>query len=232
MRGHFLRAAQKSIVTNGLRLYLDAGNSLSYPGSGTTWFDLSGNANNGTLINGPTYSSANGGSIVFDGTNDNVSSFPSQILGTGSKTISVWFKTNSTGRSGLVGIRPASPAGGWVFTINRTASGNLSYFHTSGPIIETNANITTNKWYNASVTYNFSSLTAVLYINGSQLGSPVTSFTDIIPISFKGIIGNEQEFSSSEFLNGNIGQVLLYNRALSAAEILQNFNATRNRFGI
>jgi hypothetical protein len=231
MRGHFLRAAGKSIVTNGLRLYLDAGNSASYPGTGTTWFDLSGNANNGTLINGPTYSSANGGSIVFDGTNDIVSSFPSQIIGSGSKTINAWFKTNSTGRSGLAGTRGAGP-GGWVFTVNRTASGNLSYFHTSGPLIEINANITTNKWYNASVTYNLSSLTAVLYINGNQLGSPVTSFVDALSTSFNGVIGNEQEASSSEFLNGNIGQILIYNRALSAAEISQNFNALRGRFNI
>ena len=59
-----------SLVMNGLVLCLDAGNSKSYPGTGTTWTDLSGNGNNGTLTNGPTYSSANGGSLVFDGTND------------------------------------------------------------------------------------------------------------------------------------------------------------------
>ena len=57
-------------VTSGLVLCLDAGNAKSYPGSGTVWTDLSGNGNTGTLINGPTYNSANGGSIVFDGVND------------------------------------------------------------------------------------------------------------------------------------------------------------------
>ena len=59
------------IPTSGLIFYLDAANTRSYPGSGTTWTDLSGNGNTGTLTNGPTYSSANGGQIVFDGSNDN-----------------------------------------------------------------------------------------------------------------------------------------------------------------
>ena len=68
------------IVTNGLVLYLDAANKKSYPGSGTTWTDLSGNNNTGTLTNGPTFDSNNGGSIVFDGTNDYVSNTMSNCV--------------------------------------------------------------------------------------------------------------------------------------------------------
>ena len=67
------------IVSNGLVLCLDAANKRSYPGTGTTWTDLSGNSNNGTLTNGPTFSAGNMGSILFDGTNDYVGSFPTQI---------------------------------------------------------------------------------------------------------------------------------------------------------
>lgn len=81
---------------NGLVLCLDAGNTKSYPGSGTTWTDLSGRGNTGTLTNGPTYSSANGGSIVFDGTNDYVSTNYTQTSVTG-YTIDVWFKSTDTG---------------------------------------------------------------------------------------------------------------------------------------
>ena len=70
--GMSINEASPSVITTGLQLYLDAGNASSYPGSGTTWTDLSGNSRDGTLTNGPTYSGTNGGSIVFDGSNDYV----------------------------------------------------------------------------------------------------------------------------------------------------------------
>jgi len=85
------------IVTDGLVLALDAGNTKSYPGSGTTWFDRSGNARNGTLTNGPTFSSANGGSIVFDGVDDYVSCGNPSIFQINQGTISAWVKTSSPG---------------------------------------------------------------------------------------------------------------------------------------
>jgi hypothetical protein len=219
------------IITDGLVLNLDAGNPLSYPGTGTTWTDLSGNNNNGTLINGPTFDSANGGSIVFDGTNDYVSSFPIQISGNGSKTVSCFFKINTTIRSGLCGTRNFDTGpNGWVLCVNRTTSGNLSYFHTSGSILEIAAGISTNTWYNACVTYDVSTAIATLYLNGIIIGSPATSFTTINSSSFNGVIGAEAV--NGGFLNGNIAQTLIYNRALSSTEVLQNYNATKNRYGL
>ena len=218
------------IVTDGLVLALDAGNTKSYPGSGTTWTDLSGSGNTGTLTNGPTYSSSNGGSIVFDGVDDYVTSFPSQLSGTGSNTINVWFRTTSTSRFGLCGIRGGAPTG-WVFTINRTTAGNLTYFHTGGSILEVAAGITTNTWYCATSTYNVSSATATLYLNGNQIGSPLSSFTAISSSTFNGVVGAEDYIFSNKLV-GNIAQVQIYNRALTAAEIQQNFNALRGRFGI
>jgi len=80
------------IITNGLILCLDAASTKSYPGSGTTWFDRSGNGNNGVLTNGPTFSSTNGGSIVFDGTNDYVQVAGSVTISTG--TFIAWVKRN------------------------------------------------------------------------------------------------------------------------------------------
>ena len=221
--------AVSSIITSGLVLNLDASNISSYPGSGTSWFDLSGNSNTGTLTNGPTFNSANGGSIIFDGTNDYVSSFPTQISGVGSKTVSAWIKINKTSRVGLAGTR--SDQDGWVFTVNRDAYGNLTYFHTGGSTLEVAAGIITNTWYNVCVTYNLTSTTAILYLNGVQIGSPSTSFTAITSSSFKGVIGDEQGDFGTPF-GGNIAQTLIYNRALSASEVLQNYNATKTRFGL
>ena len=223
--------AVSSIVTSGLVLNLDASNASSYPGSGTSWFDLSGNSNTGTLTNGPTFNSANGGSIVFDGSNDYVSSFPTQISGVGSKTVSAWIKINKTSRVGLAGIRDGGSQTGWVFTVNRTTYGNLTYFHTGGSTLEVAAGIITNTWYNVCVTYNLTSTTAILYLNGVQIGSPSTSFTAITPSSFKGVVGNEDS-AFSDLFSGNIAQTLIYDRALSASEVLQNYNVTRAKFGL
>ena len=216
-------------VRDGLVLYLDAANARSYPRSGTTWFDRSGNGNNGTLVNGVGYSSANLGSLSFDGVDDYVSSFPVQISGNGSKSISCFFKINTTTRTGLCGTRNGGD--GWVLCVNRNSPGNLTYFHTTGDTLEIAAGISTNTWYNACVTYDVSTAIATLYLNGIRIGSPATSFTTIISSSFNGVVGAEDVGISSK-LNGNIPQVSIYNRALSAAEIQQNYNALKGRFSI
>jgi hypothetical protein len=198
---------------------------------GTTWTDLSGRGNTGTLTNGPTYSSANGGVLSFDGSNNYVSSFPTQISGTGSKTVSCWFKTNITTRNGLCGIRQSDTLYGWVLTVNRTSTGNLTYFHAGGNELQVAAGITTNTWYNACVTYDLSTATVTLYLNGSQIGSPTPSFSTILSSNYNGVIGAEDGAFGNKF-NGNISNTLIYNRALTASEIQQNFNALRGRYAI
>jgi hypothetical protein len=218
------------VVTDGLVLALDAGNTKSYASGSTTWLDKSGFGNNGTLINGPTFNSANGGSIVFDGVDDYTGNFPIQISGTGSKTVGTWFNINTTSRAGLCGTRPFLGSYGWVFTVNRTTPGNLTYFHTGGSIIEQAAGITTNKWYHGCLTYNTSTLTAALYLNGTVIAS-LGSFTPSSVSSVNGFVGCEQE-SSVEFFKGSIASTQIYNRALSAQEVLQNYNATKGRFGL
>ena len=216
------------IITNGLVLYLDAANRNSYPGSGTTWTDLSGNSNNGTLTNGPTFNSTNMGAIVFDGTNDYISSFPTQISGVGSKTICAFIYPTTTSRAGICGIRNSSD--GWVFTINRNASGNLTYFHTTGTAVEVSAGISINNWVQVCVTYSTITSTVILYKNGYQVGSTATSVSTIVGSSFKGVIGDEDASITTPF-KGNISNLQIYNRDLSATEVLQNYNATKSRFG-
>jgi len=220
------------IITNGLVLALDSANPKSYPGSGTTWTDLSGNGNNGTLVNGVGYNGSNLGSLSFDGVDDFVSSFPTQISGTNSNTITVWFRTTSTSRQGLCGTREQLSNNGWVLCINRTNSGNLTYFHVGGGLLEVFAGISTNTWYCATSTYNSSSGVATLYLNGNQIENAQSSFSTITSSNFNGMIGDEGTFSLSNRLSGNIAQVSIYNRALTAAEIQQNFNALRGRYGI
>ena len=193
-----------------------------------TWTNLSTNGNTGTLVNGVGYSASNGGSLVFDGSNDCVSSFPLQISGNGSKSISCFFKTNVTTRKGLAGTRAED---GWVLCVNRNAIGNLCYFHTGSDEIDIPAGISINTWYNVCATYDLPTSTVILYVNGIEIGRKV-SFGGVNTSTFNGVIGAEDQNFSDNTLNGNIAQVSVYNRALSAAEISQNFNALRGRFGI
>ena len=220
----------RDIVRSGLVLDLDAGMNASFNNTGTIWNDLSGNGNNGTLTNGPTYSSANGGSLAFNGTNY-ISSFPTQISTTDSRTVSCFFRTNVTTRNGLCGTRGNAVATGWVLTVNQPLSGSLNYFHTAGSGIDVAAGISINTWYNACVTYDVATATATLYLNGAQIGSPVTSFSAMTPSVFNGAIGAEDGQFNNKF-NGNIAQVQVYNRALTAAEIQQNYNALKHRYGL
>lgn len=225
------RPVANTIVTSGLVLHLDAGNTASYPGSGTTWTDLSGSGNNGTLTNGPTYSSSNGGSIVFDGSNDIVSSFSSQISGTGSKTISSWIKINTTSRAGIAGTRSLTEWG-WGFTVNRSGVGTLDFYDTQGSSLSAAAGLGTNIWYHVAVTYDDSRI-VTLYVNGLQVGISSTPFAALNASNFNGVIGNEDEYTNPFYhpFKGNIAQVAIYNRALTAAEVLENYNALRPRFG-
>jgi hypothetical protein len=219
-----------NIITTGMILNLDASNPTSYSGTGTTWIDLVA-GNNGTLINGPTYDSTNGGSILFDGVNDRVSTFPSKLPDTSSKTIDVWFKSTSSVRQGLCGTRTNNGiASGWVFTINRTTSGRLSYFHTGSGVAEFSAGITTNTWYNAVVTHDSTTGIAKVYLNGTLLGS--SNVGSITSSTYNGVIGDEDETISSCPFKGNIPKVTMYSRVLSDTEVLQNFNATKSRFGL
>ena len=216
------------IVTSGLVLNLDAGNSLSYPGTGTTWFDISGNGNNGTLTNGPTFNSSNGGSIVFDGTNDYVTTpymFPSGNL---AKSFSVWINANLISQPWIVG--------GGIDNSDGRAFGlflnSTPIFHGNGPTYDMpfNGTINASTWYNVSISYNGSVISG--YLNG-QLNNTKAVILDTYPSPPTGVsLGVNGIRSSFAYFNGKIAQAMMYNKALSAAEVLQNFNATKSRFGL
>jgi hypothetical protein len=211
-----------SIVLNGLVLALDAGNTKSYPGSGTTWTDLTGLGNTGTLTNGPTYSSANGGSIVFDGTDDYVTvPNTSLIHRTSNWSYSCWVNFNGT------------PSLGTIFENGSWTSCLLIRFETNGITIYSmssfwgkfNLSPTLGIWYKLDFIRNGNSID--FYLNGVY--SQSLSFTADIQPSSNLFIGMSQH-AAGQCFNGKIAQASIYNRALSAAEISQNFNALKSRY--
>jgi hypothetical protein len=118
-----------------------------------------------------------------------------------------------------------------VFTINVPNPGDLTYFHTAtSTSINASAGIATNTWTHVCVTYSTTSTTIILYKNGYQVGTSFTTATPPASSTFNGVIGDEQSDFATPF-KGNMSSVQIYNRALTAFEILQNYNATKTRFG-
>jgi len=237
------------IVKDGLVLHLDAAQPSSYPGSGTTWTDLSGNGNNGTLSqpNGPTFDSANGGSLSFDGVDDYSSVPPTNGLdlsGTSTSiTVSCWAKTTDTGLAlqGLVmwedvddsdGIEPVRLA--ITSNSNNYPAFILRRYDNNGSSNVSGLTLTSqNTYYNIVGTYNGS--THAIYVNGTL--SNQTSYTGGIKVPADGtnakwIIGRGELTRTDRLLKGNMAQVLIYNRGLSAAEVTQNYNALKSRYGL
>ena len=215
-----------TIIQDGLVVALDAANTKSYPGSGTTWFDISGNGNNGTLTNGPTFSSSNQGSIVFDGTDDIVTTSLSATL---SFTWSVWFKTNvlASGYRNIISV----PTGAYMLMLLDTSTNNMGFWSSDGMgggSLGVNS-LSTNTWYNAVLVREGDGISGgyKAYLNSVFKGSANTStWTIANTISLGG------RTDANQYLNGNIALAQIYNRVLTANEILQNFYAQRGRFNI
>jgi hypothetical protein len=229
-----------NIVTNGLVLALDAGNTKSYQSGSTIWYDKSGNNNNGTLTNGPTFNSGSGGSIVFDGVDDYVngvgttSSF-SFIQNTGIFTISSWVKLtdlsvpryflgNNNGTTGAKGFYLGYDGLNgrlWLFiTYGVGGQNTISYVRSNF--------FTDNNW--VLVTCVGNGTTCQFYKNGqifSDSGVLGTFSTEDSTQTLS--VGRVNNYNSS-YWQGNVAQTSLYNRALSSSEVLQNYNATKGRF--
>jgi hypothetical protein len=218
---------EATVVTTGLQLYLDAGQAASYPGTGTTWTDLSPNGRNGTLTNGPTYSSADGGSIVFDGTNDFVQCSGS-VTATAA-TFVAWIRRNGTQGSydGILFSRGSSVTG-----MQFQSSNQLSYMW--------NGAVNTYTWQSGlivpdltwcMVAVSVTSTAATAYLCQS---SGITSAINTVSHTSTTLndIKIGQEDFGGRFFNGNIAIAQLYNIALSAEQVSQNFRADRARFGV
>ena len=225
-------AYNPSCVTNGLVLYLDAGNIKSYPGSGTTWTDLSGNGNTGTLVNGPTYDSANGGSLVFDGSNNYVST--SNIANNLSAfTVSCVFKTNYSGIQFLVAkLVNYSSGAGWGLFLN---SGSIRFIlqenGSNWGVYYTATGYANNLWHHATAVITGGLLSA-MYVDGVAIGTTLVTGTAWTSYSNTVQVRVGTDAAPEFFFKGNISLPQVFTRALSATEILQNFSALRGRFGL
>jgi hypothetical protein len=216
-----------SVVTTGLQLYLDAGNASSYPGSGTTWTDLTVNGRNGTLTNGPTYSSADGGSIVFDGSNDFVQCTGS--LTVTAATFVTWIRRNGNQGQydGILFSRGTNTTG-----MNFFSSNQLGYH-----------------WNDSSSTYNWASGLTIPDLTWCMIAISVTNTaataylcqtsgttTATNTVGHASSVLNDIKLAvddaAARYFTGNIAIAQLYNIALSADQIAQNFAADRGRFGV
>lgn len=224
------------IVTDGLVLYLDAANPYSYVSGSTSWNDLSRGGNNGTLVNGPTFSSANNGSILFDGTDDLVLKTTSfEGLPSSQLSAFLWIRFSSLGAVYELlsqGRTPTNFEGEWILTA--TNVGGIPKFsfwdYNSGygfnnPIA--NTTLVTNQWYYLGFVKNNTSGT--FYLQGFQDGTTTGINKTYTNTGY--VIGGSYR-DSMQYLSGNISTVQIYNRALSAQEVLQNYNATKTRFGL
>lgn len=228
--GNNISIQPNDIITNGLLLYLDAGIGNSYPQAGTTWFDLTGNRNNGTLTNGPTYSSSNGGSIVFDGTNDYAGTIINSGL-SGSFTFCCFVNVNSITANGAI-VTSQFSTNYWAFLgFNPSSIITFALFDTTNnPVAISSTNVTPGTWCYLVGVRNIVTDTISIFFNGISTGSLNDSTTSVPSYSAFNIGG--QTNVAGRYANCKIAQVSIYNRALIAAEIQQNFNATRGRFGI
>ncbi len=217
------------IVTDGLVFAVDAANKKSYPGSGTTWTDLAG-SNNGTLTNGPTFDSGNGGSIDFDGSDDYVpfSNFTS-VASTG--TVCQWFKPaiSWSGSDPSQNMRLSGIHTNWEFGRTNNVGGAFTFDLGGAERITTAQNTWSNTlWYNMVVTWDTSANTSKVYIGGI-LDNTGTATNSTSTGTFE--IGRSPG-GLTQLWYGNIASVKYYNRVLTATEITQNYNALKSRFGL
>jgi len=230
------------IVTDGLALCLDAANPKSYPGSGNTWFDLSGNGNDGTLENGATFDSGNNGSIVFDGVDDygTTNNTPDELIGDPDFTLSMWVKrlSNETTNTGIWGL------GG-----NSTNQGINSWWQNNSNEITIDtwgqATFTSGETYplNQWVFVTWQKISGIMIRDNCILWKNLNKFTgnDLTILRDENVAPNINNLgfslaristSYNKPVNFSIAFSVIYNRILSSEEIQQNYNATKSRFGL
>ena len=232
-------AHSPSIVLDGLVLCLDAGNPKSYPGSGTTWTDLSGNGNNGTLVNGVGYNSGNLGSLDFDGTNDYGFITDSNNFTVTETTVCAWFNASviydaSNSSRGVLSSYDASGRQYYGLRIDSLSSNNKlnTYYDDNAgygfKILRSTTNLLENTWYYGCMTWKSGTFHRV-YLNGIQEAEETNVATVTLNPTTGFYIGDDLA-SSTGYFKGKISNFKVYNKALTPQEIQQNYNALKGRF--
>jgi hypothetical protein len=194
-----------------------------------TWTDISKGGNNGTLTSGFTYNYSNGGSLVFNPTTSGYTQVNSTILKDSGGTINVWCYPTGVPSPGFTGyLFSAFGTNNDRFYMYHDTSGNLSIAR-GNPIVGVNTGVKPlNAWYNLTMTWTSTSVSG--YLNGIQFGATASYSASGTTTTF--IIGGYTSPLGTQVFTGNIPQVSIYNRALSSSEVLQNYNATKTRFGL
>jgi len=236
-------AYNTSVVRDGLVVYLDAANPKSYPGTGTTWFDLSQYKNNMTLVNGITYSTDNKGILIFDGIDDHIkkTTIEGDSLDLRNNfTLSLWFNANSLPVGNIDSslyylVSKNSTLGSADNQYSMLVNSSTFRCSISGIFAPTTVNYTfnNNTWYNAVLTFNGS--TARIYINQQKILEHTQVYNALFfkpNLSIGRRSTSADGVSGSLFFNGEINEFKIYNRPLSEAEVKYNFEGTRGRYGI
>jgi len=215
-----------NIITNGLILALDIANIKSYISGSTTWNDISGIDNNGSLINGPAFNNDKGGNLVFNGTSQYINCGNNSSVQITVGTISAWVKSTTPGSSYRSIIAKQNAWG--LFLVD----GVLTTYDWGNAVgRSTGLNIANGTWNHTVMTFTESSGTpsnnAIVYINASPVLTTTIkhlAHTVNLQIAFANATG--------QYISGSIAMSQVYNRVLSQAEILQNYNAQKSRFGL
>ena len=223
-----------AIVTNGLLLNFDVGFTLSYPTTGTTLYDVSSGGNNGTFVNGPTFNSGDGGSLVFDGSDDYVAASFANLGFDVSWTIGCWFNTSAS-QATNVGLFNLS----YFPELMMATDGKVFVWNSIGPnpadvagyptVLSTNS-YNNGQWHYAVGSYKTGGLVK-LYINGTLINS-ASYFPNGVRAIYDGVYMGVEFNNGPKNFNGKIASGVVYNRELSASEVLQNYNAQKGRFGL
>ena len=227
------------VVTDGLVLCLDAANRNSYVSGSTTWTDLSRGGNSMALANGPGFSSGSGGSISFDGIDDR-SSLASNINTGQNFTVSAWIYPTLLGvtRRAVVmnSYKYTPPTIGWYLTTSGFSVSNTFYLSVGADqayrVAPANT-LSLNTWAHIAGVVESGGSNITLYKNGVALTTYAASLLTTVNITYTDPqlnVGYRDVGGTTDPYTGNIAQTLIYNRALSAQEVLQNYNATKSRY--
>jgi hypothetical protein len=213
-----------TIITNGLVSYFDAGRVASYPGSGTTWFDVPG-SRNATLINGPVYNSTFSGILSFSAASSRYATFSPVGLPSGASAGSMEAWVRPLNQSVGSGFQLIASYGNAAISQARCIGYNVGYWFWAGygNDVTFTQTITTNTWYHLVGTYD--GITAIMYLNGTQVASSAKTWNTVLNAATLGA-----QVGPSDYLTGDIGYTAIYNRALAPYEVVRNYNAARPRF--
>lgn len=224
------------VVTQGLVLYLDASNTRSYPGSGTIWTNLATSASPATLTNSPTYNSGNAGYFDFDGVNDLVSITSLPNYSTSIGTISMWFRGSSSGRLFMQYNNDLNRLAIIYDSINQRIEIFSGYSTLVLSFATSNNTVPVNTWTNVTFTYNFTTDSFQIFLNGIFSTSTTNSVVPTPDSMGEITLAAGKDFDNAPpyyfgYYTGRIAQTSIYNRVLSSSEIALNYMAMKTRFG-